>query len=85
MKRALLVAYDPPPIPGWQRYAYRALLDGYDEGEPIGYGRTAMDAVRDLAYSRRMDAEFDLAHRGRDDDWTIDDVRAELRCMRGIA
>lgn len=82
MKRALLVTYDPPPIPGWQQFAYRALLDGYDEGDPIGYGPTPLAAVRDLAWMRRMDVECDLAHSGGA--WDSADLRARLRESRGI-
>lgn len=76
MKRALLVTYDPPPIPGWQHYAYHALLAGYDEGEAVGYGATPRAAVRDLAEQRWHDA-----CRGVD---TSAGVRARLRESRGL-
>lgn len=76
---ALHVTYDPPPIPGWQSIAWHASLDGYDEGDPYGHGPTPRAAVRDLAEQRRQRAEFNL--RGRD--WSLAELRAELRAMRG--
>lgn len=78
----LHVTYDPPPIPGWRAVAYHAHLDGYDEGDPYGHGPTPRAAVRDLAEQRRQRAEHALRRR---QDWTLADLRAELRAMRGRA
>ncbi len=36
-----------PPIPV-RNFDWSAVFDGYDEGDPIGYGATKDEAVRDL-------------------------------------
>lgn len=36
-----------PPIPV-RRYDWSAVRDGYDEGDPIGYGETEQAAINEL-------------------------------------
>ena len=36
-----------PPIP-IRRYDWSAVRDGYDEGDPIGYGSTEQEAINEL-------------------------------------
>ncbi len=36
-----------PPIPN-RNYDWSAVTDSYDEGEPIGYGKTEQEAIEDL-------------------------------------
>lgn len=36
-----------PPIPT-TAFDWRAVFDGYEPGDPIGYGRSEQDAVADL-------------------------------------
>ncbi len=36
-----------PPIPN-RRFDWQATLDGYEPGEPIGYGETKLKALEDL-------------------------------------
>ena len=43
----VLTQYNPPPIPT-RRFDWVACLDSYDEGDPIGWGRTEDDAIEDL-------------------------------------
>jgi len=41
------VTYDRKPIPT-KRYDWSAVRDGYDEGDPVGFGATAADAIANL-------------------------------------
>ena len=50
---AIRVNYDPPPIP-LRAFDWRATRDGYEPPDPIGYGRTADEAIAAL-----LDAEAD--------------------------
>lgn len=43
----IIATYDPPPIP-IRNHDWSATLDGYDAGDPIGWGRTREEAVADL-------------------------------------
>lgn len=36
-----------PPIPD-RRFDWSAVTDGYEGGDPIGYGRTEAEAIADL-------------------------------------
>lgn len=49
--------YDPKPIP--MRYAdWSAYREGYDGGDPIGWGATKYDAVADLLAAELLRAEL---------------------------
>lgn len=39
--------YDPKPIPT-RAFDWCARLDDYDAGDPLGYGASEADAIRDL-------------------------------------
>lgn len=39
--------YQPKPIP-IRAYDWEAICDDYEPGDPIGFGETEFDAVRDL-------------------------------------
>jgi len=41
------VTYDRKPIPS-KRFDWSAVRDGYDAGDPIGFGATADEAIADL-------------------------------------
>lgn len=41
------IDYVFPPIP-LRQFDYSAVRDGYDEGDPIGFGETKQKAVDDL-------------------------------------
>lgn len=43
----IVTKYDPPPIP-LRNFDWHAVTTDYDEGEPIGYGRTEAEAIADL-------------------------------------
>ncbi|CAB4140886.1 hypothetical protein UFOVP399_4 [uncultured Caudovirales phage] len=43
----IVATYDPPPIPV-RNCDWSAVLDTYDAGDPIGWGRTRDEAVADL-------------------------------------
>ncbi len=45
--RRVVVCRELPPIPT-SLFDYSATFQGYDEGDPIGRGRTPVDAVADL-------------------------------------
>jgi hypothetical protein len=47
MARIIIANYDPPPIPV-RKFDWSAVLDTYDAGDPIGWGRTRDEAVADL-------------------------------------
>lgn len=47
-KQRRRVDYDPPPIPSNGEFDYQAVSEDYEPGHPIGYGRTAVDALLDL-------------------------------------
>lgn len=49
--RKIITDFDPKPIPN-RNFDWTACRDGYDEGEPVGYGRTEDAAVESL-----LDAE----------------------------
>ena len=36
-----------PPIPS-RRWDWQATFEGYDSGDPIGYGKTEKEAIEDL-------------------------------------
>lgn len=43
----IVTAYDPKPIPPRQ-FDWSAADDGYEPGDPIGYGQTEAEAIEDL-------------------------------------
>jgi hypothetical protein len=43
----VITSYDPPPIPT-RDHDWSAVFDGYEPGNPIGWGRTEQEAVDDL-------------------------------------
>mgnify|MGYP003422038161 CR=1 FL=1 len=45
--KRVLVCLELPPIQARQ-FDYVATFDGYEPGDPIGRGATAVDAVKDL-------------------------------------
>jgi hypothetical protein len=45
--RKVKTTYDPPPIPPRQ-FDWSAVTDDYEEGHPIGFGRTEQEAIADL-------------------------------------
>jgi hypothetical protein len=47
MKLKIRVEFVYPPIPQRQ-FDWSAALDGYEPGDPLGYGPTKWEAVRDL-------------------------------------
>lgn len=51
------VTYDPKPIPE-RRFDYCATPDGYEPGDPVGYGATEAEAVRDLTESSDDEGGF---------------------------
>jgi hypothetical protein len=54
-----------PPIPSF-KFDWRATWDGYDLGDPVGYGATEQEAIDDLREILGLDAnnEPDPAARG---------------------
>lgn len=49
----IITRYDPPPIP-LRQFDWTAVDDNYDEGSPVGFGRTEQEAIEDL----RREIEF---------------------------
>lgn len=47
MKSKINVVQVNPPIPS-RNFDYVATRDGYEEGDPIGYGATKEDAIQNL-------------------------------------
>lgn len=47
MNDKIITSYDPKPIP-MRQFDWSAMRDGYDGGDPIGYGRTEEEAIADL-------------------------------------
>lgn len=45
--RKIVTAFWPKPIPA-DRFDWEATLEGYDEGDPIGFGATEALAIADL-------------------------------------
>jgi len=46
-KHGVITEYEYPPIPK-RAWDWSAVRDGYEPGDPIGYGPTEADAIRDL-------------------------------------
>ena len=44
----IITKYDPPPFPKIRRFDWSAVMDGYEPGDPIGWGATEQEAVDDL-------------------------------------
>jgi hypothetical protein len=44
----IITKYDPPPIPRWWYFAWSAVDDGYEPGDPIGFGCSEAEAIADL-------------------------------------
>jgi len=51
--RNIVVTHVYPPIP-LRQFDYSAVRDGYEPGDPIGYGKTAFDAERDLIETEEL-------------------------------
>jgi len=47
----VVTSYICPPIP-FRNYDWCATYDGYEPGDPIGYGRTEQEAILDLLEQR---------------------------------
>lgn len=47
MSARIVTVYDPKPIPPRQ-FDWSATHDGYEPGDPIGFGRTEAEAIADL-------------------------------------
>ena len=47
VEHAILTNFVNPPIPV-RNFDWQATQDGYDEGDPVGYGSTESEAVADL-------------------------------------
>jgi hypothetical protein len=43
----VIATYDPKPVPT-RNYDWSAILDGYEPGDPIGWGFTKRGAIVDL-------------------------------------
>lgn len=48
----IITYYDPKPIP-LRRYDWSAARDGYEPGDPIGWGATEAEAIEDLMERER--------------------------------
>jgi len=46
--------YDPKPGPS-QKFDWEATFEGYDEGDPVGYGATEQEAVQALLDAAGME------------------------------
>ncbi len=44
LRSAIHTRYDPPPIP-YRGCDWHATFEGYDEGDPMGYGQTEQEAI----------------------------------------
>jgi hypothetical protein len=53
--RKINISYEPKPIP-MRNFDYCATFDGYEPGDPIGYGATEEAAKAELLESADMDA-----------------------------
>lgn len=47
MERKIITEFVCPPIPV-RVFDWSAVRDGYEPGDPLGWGESAADAVRDL-------------------------------------
>ena len=47
MKRAISTTLTTPPIP-FTDWDWQAVEEGYDEGDPVGYGATEAAAINDV-------------------------------------
>ncbi len=47
MTPRIVTNFDPKPIP-LRQFDWEATFDGYDMGDPIGYGTTEQEAITDL-------------------------------------
>jgi hypothetical protein len=52
MTRKIIVIHFPKPIPT-DRYDWEAVEDGYDKGDPIGFGASKQEAIDHL--NERLD------------------------------
>lgn len=57
----IITYYDPKPIP-LRQFDWCATRDGYEPGDPIGYGRTQHDATQELLDEEEalLDAEDEM-------------------------
>ena len=58
----IVVSFYAPPIP-WRGADYCAVRDGYDEGDPMGYGETEEEAIEALISVEKINqplALFDI-------------------------
>ena len=49
-----ITTFDPPPIP-LRQFDWKATRDGYEPGDPIGYGKTEEQSLRELQEQEEMD------------------------------
>lgn len=54
------VEYNPPPIPN-RKFDWMATWEGYDRGDPIGFGATEAEAILDLQRETEFKAQFKKA------------------------
>ena len=47
MTDPIVTKYDPPPIP-IREFDWSAVFEGYEGGDPIGFGKTRDEAIFDL-------------------------------------
>jgi hypothetical protein len=57
--RRIVTEHIYPPIPN-RNFDWRATFEGYDEGEPMGYGPTKEAAIADLILEAG-DGEYEIA------------------------
>ena len=50
------VRHDPTPL-DTRSYDWRAVQEGYQQGDRIGWGRTKLQAIRDLLIQLEMDPD----------------------------
>jgi hypothetical protein len=49
----IVTSYIYPPVPD-RNYDWAATYDGYEPGDPIGYGKTEAEAILDLLEQREQ-------------------------------
>lgn len=54
------VRHDPTPL-DTRSYDWRAVREGYQQGDRIGWGRTKLQAIRDLLLQLDMDPDTEVS------------------------
>ena len=57
--RVIRTEFVYPPIP-YRDCDWRAAFDGYEPGDPLGYGRTEAEAVADLIDTSDAQGSFEI-------------------------